>query len=124
MTESKTALPAVPVRVGMNIYQQTAHHTSLSTAIGGDLVVYPALGLANEAGEVLGKLKKLYRDHSGRLTPDAKAALAAELGDCLWYIAELATHLGVDLGAVAVGNLSKLRERQAAGRIQGEGDAR
>lgn len=124
MTESKTALPAVPVRVGMNIYQQTAHHTSLNTAIGGDLVVYPALGLANEAGEVLGKLKKLYRDHGGRLTPDAKAALAAELGDCLWYIAELATHLGLDLGTVAVGNLSKLRERQTAGRIQGEGDAR
>jgi len=87
-------------------------------------VAYPALGLANEAGEVLGKLKKLYRDHDGRLTPDTKAALAAELGDCLWYIAELATHLGLDLGAVAVGNLSKLQERQTAGRIQGEGDAR
>ena len=114
----------IAIRIGMEAYQQAAHTTSLNTSVNGDTVVYPALGLANEAGEVLGKLKKVYRDYSGHVTPEMKAALTKELGDVVWYVAEIATALGIDLGDVAMGNLHKLFGRLEAGTIQGEGDNR
>ena len=43
-------------------------------------VVYPALGLAGEAGEVSNTIKKVIRD--GTLMPTEK--LVAELGDVPW----------------------------------------
>lgn len=112
------------IRIGMEAYQQAAHTTSLNTGVNGDTVVYPALGLANEAGEVLGKLKKVYRDHGGHVTPEIKMALTKELGDVLWYVSEIAVQLDIDLGDVAMGNLHKLFGRLEAGTIQGDGDSR
>ena len=66
-------------------------------------IVYPALGLAGEAGEVANKVKKMIRDD--RLDRDA---IASELGDCLWYIAALCRDLNVDMASVARKNLDKL----------------
>jgi NTP pyrophosphatase (non-canonical NTP hydrolase) len=48
-------------------------------------ILYPALGLAGEAGEVANKVKKIIRDNAFD-----RGGIAAELGDCLWYIAALA----------------------------------
>ena len=54
-------------------------------------IVYPTLGLANEAGEVAGKVKKIFRDRGGEITPADREALKGELGDVLWYLCLLYT---------------------------------
>ena len=61
-------------------------------------IVYPTLGLANEAGEVAGKIKKLFRDKGGRITAADRESLKMELGDVLWYLAQICTELDLDLG--------------------------
>jgi NTP pyrophosphatase (non-canonical NTP hydrolase) len=85
-------------------------------------VVYPALGLAGEAGEVADKVKKIYRDDR----TDAKflAEIAKEIGDVMWYCAALANDLGFDLQQIAEMNIHKLKSRKASGTIAGTGDNR
>ncbi len=87
-------------------------------------VIYPALGLAGEAGEICNKVKKTLRDDGGRLTDDKKEQLIDELGDVLWYIANLATDLGITLDDVARRNMAKLTSRKERGTLQGSGDNR
>lgn len=87
-------------------------------------IVYPTLGLTNEAGEVAGKIKKLFRDKSGHITTADRESLKLELGDVLWYLAQICTELDLDLGEVAEANLQKLFSRQKRGTISGEGDER
>ena len=85
-------------------------------------VVYPALGLAGEAGEVADKVKKIYRDDR----TDAKflAEIAKEIGDVMWYCAALANDLGFDLQQIAEMNIHKLNSRKSSGTIVGTGDNR
>lgn len=83
---------------------------------------YLALGLASEAGEVAGKVKKYIRDGGDRL--GLSVTVADELGDVLWYAARLADDLGFALSYVAEGNLAKLRSRKARGTLGGSGDDR
>jgi NTP pyrophosphatase (non-canonical NTP hydrolase) len=85
---------------------------------------YPALGLAGEAGEVAEYVKKAIRDDRGTVTDQRRAALAAELGDVLWYTAQLASELGLELEDIARGNLEKLFSRQSRGALSGSGDNR
>lgn len=87
-------------------------------------VVYPALGLASEAGEVAGKIKKVLRDQDGDFAAAPLDALEDELGDVLWYLAVLASDLGLSLDEIARRNLDKLRSREARGTIGGSGDER
>jgi NTP pyrophosphatase (non-canonical NTP hydrolase) len=87
-------------------------------------LAYPALGLAGEAGEVAEHAKKAIRDDGGRIGDERKAALAKELGDVLWYVAQLATELDLQLDAVAQLNLDKLLSRQERGVLSGSGDDR
>lgn len=82
-------------------------------------IVYPALGLAGEAGEVAEKVKKLIRD--GNLD---RELLAKELGDVLWYVSALSRDLGIDLETVATRNIEKLRSRAERGTLRGSGDSR
>ena len=85
---------------------------------------YPALGLASEAGEVAGHAKKAIRDDEGAVSDGRRAAMSKELGDVLWYVAQLATELGLDLDEIAKQNLEKLFSRQARGVLSGDGDDR
>lgn len=85
-------------------------------------IVYPALGLAGEAGEVSDKVKKIYRD--GRDDAQFKGEIAKEIGDVLWYCAALADDLGFSLQQIAEMNIYKLKSRMAQGKIQGDGDNR
>ena len=85
-------------------------------------VVYPALGLAGEAGEVADKVKKIYRDD--RTDARFLADIAKEIGDVMWYCAALANDLGFDLQQIAEMNIYKLKSRKAAGKITGSGDDR
>ena len=81
------------------------------------------LGLG-EAGEVQGKIKKLLRDDNGAISDEKRLAIAAELGDLLWYVAQACNELDVRLCDVARLNLAKLADRQERGVLQGSGDTR
>ena len=83
-------------------------------------IMYPALGLAGEAGEVADKVKKIYRD--GRDDARFHADIAKEIGDVLWYCATLADDLGFDLQQVAEMNIYKLQCRRVKGALTGDGD--
>ena len=118
-------------------YQNKAH----DFASYGENPMYPALGLAEEAGEVCGKIAKFIRKHGGTepmtaryelenkvtVTDDAlkfRNDLSKELGDAMWMIAELCTVYGLDLGEVMAENIEKLTDRKKRGVIVGEGDNR
>ena len=112
--------------LSMNAYQAEASKTGIYRW----KVIYPALGLSNEAGEVLGKIKKLIRDKDitfneiGDLPGADRAAIADEIGDVLWYCAMLAKDINISLNDVANMNLEKLESRAARGKIGGSGDDR
>jgi len=86
-------------------------------------VLYTALGLG-ETGEVQGKVKKILRDSDGVISAETILTIKGELGDCLWYISQLSSELGLDLNAVAQENLQKLADRAARGVLKGNGDTR
>ena len=110
----------------LNEYQERMS----DTAIYKWPVIYPALGLANEAGECLGNIKKMIRDDDVRfdgtfeITPEQRADLGAEIGDVLWYIAALSKDLGLNLEEVGQMNLDKLADRKMRGKLKGSGDHR
>ncbi len=87
-------------------------------------LAYPSLGLAGEAGEVAEQAKKAIRDDGGLITDERRAAIGKELGDVLWYVAQVASEVGLDLEEVAQQNLDKLLSRQQRGVLSGSGDNR
>jgi NTP pyrophosphatase (non-canonical NTP hydrolase) len=107
---------------------------SLKTAVypSGQGQVYTALGLANEAGEVAGVVKKIIRDDANlnmSLTRHEVARMnqekiKAELGDVLWYLAAVAKEHNLKMSDVAQYNLDKLKDRAERGVIKGSGDNR
>ena len=104
-------------------YQKTSRQTAVYPVIGHGCV-YPALGLAGESGEALNKVKKLFRDNQRQIEDEQRQAIGSELGDILWYLAQLATELDLDLDQVAQDNLDKLLSRQQRGQLHGQGDDR
>ena len=106
-----------------NEYQNKSRKTAAYPAIGHP-IIYPALGLVNEAGEVAGKIKKVFRDKGGEISEETRQALKAELGDVLWYVAQVATELNLSLDEVAEHNIAKLYDRLERGKIRGDGDNR
>lgn len=104
-------------------YQTLSRRTARYPVIG-HAVVYPTLGLANEAGEVAGKIKKIFRDKEGKISEADRQAIKSELGDVLWYLAQVCTELDLALDEVAESNLAKLLSRLERGQIGGEGDER
>ena len=103
--------------VDFKSYQDMASETAVYKT--EHAVIYPALGLAAEAGEVANKVKKILRDGNFN-----REAIADEVGDCLWYIAALCRDLNVDMKELAKNNLRKLHDRKLRGVIQGSGDKR
>jgi len=87
-------------------------------------VVYYALKLNGEAGELAEKVGKIYRDKDGVWSEEDKMLVLKELGDCLWYISRLAKWLGFSLCRVALENVKKLMDRAKRGVIGGSGDTR
>lgn len=83
-------------------------------------IVYPALGLAGEAGEATEKVKKWLR---GDRELD-KEGLIKELGDVMYYITALANDIGYSLQDVIDTNVKKLTERKKNDKIKGNGDLR
>lgn len=105
-------------------YQQHALETAIYEGRGTITgLMYAGLGLG-EAGEVQGKIKKVWRDSNGQMTREMRAKILEEIGDLLWYCAVTCSELGADINDVAVGNLAKLKSRQERGVLGGSGDNR
>lgn len=121
---SSVAKSTATMGVTLDGYQERAGVTSMHTEIGGDTVLYPVIGLLGEAGEIANKVKKIHRDQGGQYEQSDKDALLAELGDCLWYVSQIADELGATLEQVAIANLQKLESRKQRGKIGGSGDER
>ncbi len=81
------------------------------------------LGLAGETGELIEKFKKHLRDDTP-IDKAAKMAMAAELGDILWYVAMVARDLDFRLSEIATINLEKLQGRAERDTLAGSGDNR
>ncbi len=71
----------------------------------------PLLGLAGEAGQLLSEYKKWLRDGPSHVRFVDR--VHEELGDILWYIANVASKYGLDLEDIAAANLAKTRARSA-----------
>lgn len=113
--------------VSWHDYQVRAFETAIYPESGSGsfmAVNYCVVGLGNEAGEALGKWKKVMRDDALSLSPEKRKALLDEIGDVLWYAANLASELDADLEDIAAANLAKLQDRAARGVIGGSGDNR
>ena len=104
-------------------YQTKSRITAKYPSIGHP-IIYPTLGLTNEAGEVAGKIKKIFRDKGGVISEADRTALKGELGDVLWYLTQVCTELDRSLDDVASYNLEKLFSRLERGKIGGDGDNR
>lgn len=104
----------------LNEYQQKA----LETAVYPTVIIYPALGMCGEAGEVADKVKKALRDNNSEFTEEKKFEIAKEIGDVLWYCATLSNDLGFSLQQIAEMNINKLQSRKERGCLSGSGDNR
>lgn len=114
---------ANPAGMTLREYQAKAALTAVYPNQGSN-PIYPALGLAEEAGEVAGKVKRIIRDDGGTLTESRKAELVKEVGDVMWYVAAMCSELGVGMDEVSAANLAKLQDRKERGALHGKGDAR
>lgn len=104
-------------------YQQNSKKTAIYPNVGSNFV-YPTLGLAGEAGEVADKIKKILRDKAGQINDADRQEIGKELGDVLWYVAQMATELNLSLDEVAQNNLTKLLSRLERNVLGGNGDNR
>ena len=98
--------------IGFREYQRKAVSFAIYPAT--HKVLYPALGLCGETGEVAEKVKKQVRDGVFN-----RHEVAKELGDVLWYLANLANDIGYNLDEVADINIEKLTSRKNRDKIKG-----
>ncbi|QSL67842.1 nucleoside triphosphate pyrophosphohydrolase family protein [Nocardia phage P3.1] len=126
-------IPTEPI-FGFLEYQERAVDTAVYPCQGGLIgMLYVALGLG-EVGEVQGKIKKLLRDSGimdgdydtmgGNYPIEFRSSVAKELGDVLWYVAQMCNELGLEMSVVAESNLAKLADRKERGVLKGSGDNR
>ena len=104
-------------------YKKFCKKTAVYPKIGKNFT-YPTIGLMGEAGEVANKVKKIIRDDGGKLTKVRKEEIKAELGDMMWYAAQLSTELGLKLSDIVEYNFNKLKSRVSRGTLKGSGDNR
>ncbi len=107
----------------LRTYQERSRQTALYPQVGNN-PIYPTLGLCGEAGEVADKVKKVLRDRGDVFDAQIRDDLRLELGDVLWYVAQLASELDLDLEDIAAANLAKLASRMDRNVIAGSGDRR
>ena len=84
-------------------------------------VIYPCIGLSGECGEVAEKIKKGIRDNNGLFNIKD---IGLELGDVLWYVANIANDLGLTLEDIAIMNEDKIIKRKQNNTLRGNGDYR
>lgn len=101
--------------MNLDEYQAAALRTINPALDERDRLLDASAGLAEEAAELLGLVRK--RVFQGREIDEAR--LVEELGDTLWCLAVAAHTLGIPLSRVAAANADKLRRRHPNG-FQGE----
>lgn len=90
-----------------NEYQKEAAKTIPVKFDGETMIDNAVYGLCGEVGECVDRLKKVkFQGH-----PQDVDHLIYEMGDILWYLAEMATGAGLTLEDVAIANIRKLRQR-------------
>lgn len=99
-----------------NDYQREAARTLIDgpdfeISPNNQMIIWNALGLAGEAGEIANSVKKMILHQHGIDIPK----LQEELSDCCWYIAALCTKLGISLDDVLSQNIAKLHTRYPDG---------
>ena len=98
-TASNQLAPCDRPEVDLAHYQRRASATSLNRPVeGGDAITTPMLGLIGETGEVVSELKKRAREGAAYVSFGDR--LGEELGDLLWYMAEVATRRGIRLADI------------------------
>lgn len=105
-------------------YQTQAHDFATYPNVENGDLNYPILGLAEEAGEVVGKYAKQLRDFDGVISQTFVDAIKKELGDVCWMVSEICTQLELSLEDVLQTNLDKLTSRKERGVLHGSGDDR
>lgn len=94
-----------------NEYQKLAM-TTLNPALSEkDIIINAAMGLCGESGEVIDIVKKWLAQGHGL----DREHIEDELGDIAWYLAEMATVLGISLEDVMIKNIEKLKRRYPEG---------
>ena len=106
--------------MNLNDYQEQAIKSAIYPKKEG--IYYTTLGLVGEAGEVAEKVKKMIRD--SKTLSECKDDLIYELGDVLWYLANLSNEIGVSLEEIGIRNIVKLEGRMERNTIHGNGDNR
>ena len=106
----------------MNIqqYLQSTRNTAIYPE--DTFLEYLTLGLASEAGEVSGVVKKYIRQDFD--LDMAQEKLRKELGDVIWYWTRLCDELGLDPQQVMEDNINKLQNRKVNNTLKGDGDDR
>jgi NTP pyrophosphatase (non-canonical NTP hydrolase) len=89
-------------------YQALAQKTDQKPE-GEEGLIMALMGVVGEAGSLLTEYKKRMRD--GEAHRGFTSQVGEELGDMLWYLANIATKCGLSLGDIAEENLAKTRER-------------
>lgn len=124
-------------------YQRLATKTAIYPGCSGPLgLMYVALKLNGEAGELAEHVGKAFRDdglidniytkefddrtffEAKDLKPERKEALIKEVGDVLWYLSAACNELGISLSDAALTNLKKLNDRTKRNKLSGSGDNR
>ena len=90
-----------------NEYQKSAMRTLNPKLTKNEVLVNGVMGLGGESGEVIDIVKKhLFQGH-----PLDKEKIIKELGDVMWYVAEVCEALDISLDEVMEGNIEKLQKR-------------
>lgn len=86
----------------MNLFkfQQQAAALAMYPKDDGIPLVYLSLGIIGECGEVAEKIKKLIRDDNWNMTKNREEDIAKELGDCIWYVANICSETNHELSMI------------------------
>lgn len=95
--------------MNLDEFQDAAQATDQVPGTGGASLIVPLLGLAGEAGALLSEYKKQLRD--GAAYTSFRDQVSEELGDVLWYVANLASKFDLGLDDIAAANLAKTTGR-------------
>lgn len=119
-------IPSINV-VGFKEFAELCEGTDLGTSAQDNLTpgwMYYVLGIGGETGELLEKIKKLFRDDKGVLSEERKKAVVLEMGDIMWYMARLCDQLDIPFSDVPRMNIEKLYSRKDRDKLHGDGDNR
>src|SRR3954452_15926929 len=105
----RKGLRAMTEELSFRAYQRDAILTNRDRGDKLKSLVIPLAGLAGEAGSLLSEYKKWLRE-GDRYRPFTDQ-VSEEIGDILWYLANIADKAGLDLEEVAEENLAKVADR-------------